>query len=86
MAQSWVQRLTNIDENDLNTAWAEFFLNQDAVVTLLREASPSEVHQVLLTGQAWTGTSWDTTKCAMRVRSLTGVAMVEPEVKNYLHA
>jgi hypothetical protein len=86
MAQSWVQTLTNIDENDLDKAWAEFFLNEEAVVSLLRDSSPTEVHQVLVTGEAWTGTSWDTTKCAMKVRSLKGVAMVEPDVKNYLHA
>ena len=86
MSVSWESKLTALDEGESTAAWAAFFLNEVAVVQFFRESQPSSVSAVLSAGSQWSGAGWDTTKCAKTVRTLTGVAMVTNELKDYLHA
>ena len=58
----------------------------EQAVAFLRVASPEEVKLVVEAGSRWSGTGWDTTKCAKAVRSLTGVTLVTTRVKDYLDA
>ena len=62
-----VETLLNIDETVQGEAWKHFFLNVDQAVTFLCVASPEEVKMVVEAGSRWSGTGWDTTKCAKAV-------------------
>ena len=86
MSNTWESRLTAIDDVESAAAWSAFFLNESAVVEFLRSTPPTIVSATLAAGAPWAGAGWDTTKSAKAVRTLTNIAMVTNEVKDYLHA
>jgi hypothetical protein len=76
--------LTSIEETVFNEAWARFFYDTPRVVELIKSCPPDAVLAVLAAGERWGGNGWDTTKAAKTLRSLTGVALVTGQFKEYL--
>ena len=58
--------------------------NEAAVVQFLKSVSPEDGKSVLAAAASWRGTGWNTTKAAMAVRKLTGLAMVTTKFLNVL--
>ena len=83
-----MDKITNfvnlLDEAIVQGLWDEMFLNPD-VPKALRTA-PSDVVIKFLAKAAQLSPSWTTTRCAVRVESLTGVAWVAAETKEYSKA
>ena len=83
---SWAERLQTLDEEAFENHWGEFFLNENHNVAFLKETDKDGVVATCTRGQTWRGTGWTTTRCSITMRKLTGVAMVESNVTDYLHS
>jgi hypothetical protein len=74
------------DKEAFEAAWSNIFLQESLTTAFLRDADATAVMATIGSGQKWTGAGWDTTRCALAVRKLTGVAMVESTLQPYLAA
>jgi hypothetical protein len=77
--------LTSIEEANFGQAWSTFFLNETHVRAVLL-MGPDRVVAVCAAGLHWDGAGWGSTRCATRVRQLTGVALVSDTAKDYIEA
>ena len=83
---TWAEKLQTLDEQAFESCWESFFLNEEATVQFLAETPKDGVVATVTRGQAWRGTGWNTTRCAVQVRSLTNIAMVSSNVVDYLNS
>ena len=59
-------KLTAIDEQEGEGAWAELFLNVDVTRKLVTEVKPEDLQNILQAGSNWRGTGWTTSRAALR--------------------
>ena len=78
-------KLTSVEENELETAWAQAFLNPHVVKQVLAEVQPQDLGAILTAGMTWRGTTWTTSRAALKIRQMTGMALVANNLHDYLH-
>ena len=81
--QLWADKLTSVDEEESTSAWTQFFLNETAVKQFLQQTPSDRVWDVLQAGLQWSGRGWGTTKCALVLKQLTGLSLVQSTLTEY---
>ena len=79
---SMVDKLTSIEESEAAGAWNEFFLNTEAVRSLMN--TPERVPEVLLRGRSITNWNGTAIRAAVQIEALTGEALVSADLKDYI--
>lgn len=75
--------LPTMDSEGLEQYWSDFFLNVGAVQAVLQGPHDKAV-EIFQRGASVASIPWSTTKAAVQVEKLTGVALVAAEIKAYL--
>ena len=78
-------KLVSVDEKELEEAWAAVFLNPQVVQQLLKEVPSQDLSAIITAGLTWRGSQWTTSKAALRIRHLTDLALVAPQLQDYLN-
>jgi hypothetical protein len=68
---------------DFEKAWNTFFLDVSLVQNFAAQANSEVAKAVLLAGQQWTGSGWNTSKASKTLWSLTGVPLVKAAWVDY---
>lgn len=78
-----LQKLLNPDVEGFEDSWNQFFMDVQKVREIGSLLTPQLAQQLLVAGQAWKGTGWNTSKASKTLFTLTGVPLVKSTWQDY---